>query len=41
VLAIGLSDASCGVYWREEGDAEMVREIAEKLQNWRAELEQV
>lgn len=38
VLAIGVSESSCGVYWREDGDEETVRELAAKLLNWRAEL---
>lgn len=41
VLAVGLSDASCGVYWREDGDEETVHELAVKLLDWKAALEQV
>ena len=39
VLALGLSESSCGCYWREEGDEETVREIAARLAAWGSELE--
>lgn len=38
VLALGVSEASCGVFWREEGEADTVRQIAELLADWRAVL---
>jgi hypothetical protein len=34
-LATGIDEASCGVYWREEGDAEAVAAIAAALHAWR------
>lgn len=37
-LAIGCSEASCGCYWREEGDLDDVAKIAALLQRWAAEL---
>lgn len=39
VLALGVSEASCGVYWREEGDENTVRDLALLLQAWQAQLE--
>lgn len=39
VLALTLSDASCGCYWREDGDLEMVTEIADLLTRWAHECE--
>jgi hypothetical protein len=39
VLALSVSDASCGCYWREEGDEETVRGIAGLLADWAASLE--
>jgi hypothetical protein len=39
VLALGISDASCGCYWREDGDPGTVREIAEALALWAEESE--
>ena len=39
VLALGLGETSCGVYWREQGDENTVRELASLLQQWQAQLE--
>lgn len=39
VLALGVGEASCGVYWREEGDENTVRELASLLQQWQAQLD--
>ena len=39
VLALGVGETSCGVYWREEGDDNTVRELASLLQQWQAQLE--
>lgn len=41
VLALRVNEASCGVYWREEGDENTVRDIASLLQAWQAQLEGV
>jgi hypothetical protein len=38
VLAIDLGPASCGVYWREAGDEDTVRHLAEILRDWRDEI---
>ncbi|MEE4277251.1 MAG: hypothetical protein V2I82_02145 [Halieaceae bacterium] len=38
VLAVDLGPDSCGVYWREEGDEDTVRMLAEKLRAWRDEI---
>lgn len=35
VLALGLSQASCGLLWREQGDTEQVVEFARLLMLWR------
>jgi hypothetical protein len=37
-LAFGVDAASCGVYWREDGDSATVAGIADALLQWRAEL---
>lgn len=34
VLAVGLSEASCGLYWREEGSPEEVDDFAQVLKAW-------
>ena len=38
VLALAQSEASCGLYWREDGEVEEVENLAQLLQQWRAEL---
>lgn len=38
ILAADAGRASCGVYWREEGNETLVRELAEILAAWRDEL---
>lgn len=38
VLALGLSQSSCGLFWREQGDAGQVEELAAMLRLWRDEL---
>lgn len=38
VLALESGRASCGVYWREEGDEAGVLSLAETLSSWRDEL---
>jgi hypothetical protein len=40
VLAIEVSPASCGVYWREEGDEDEVENLARILGDWRDSLTQ-
>jgi hypothetical protein len=39
VLALGVSEGSCGCYWREEGDCETVQQIAAFLLAWGRDLE--
>jgi hypothetical protein len=39
VLALGVSEASCGVYWREEGDVNCVDGIAAALARWAEDIE--
>ena len=34
ILASSIDEASCGVYWREEGGVEMVEQIAHSLETW-------
>ncbi|MEM1402408.1 MAG: hypothetical protein AAGG55_03680 [Pseudomonadota bacterium] len=34
VLAASISEASCGVFWREEGDENLVRDLAALLKDW-------
>jgi hypothetical protein len=38
VLALGVSQDSCGLFWREDGDENQVRELAARLQQWRESL---
>lgn len=38
VPAFGVSENSCGVYWQEQGDEHLVREIAGLLQDWKAQI---
>ena len=38
VLAASISEASCGVFWREEGDEDRVRDIAVSLKEWSGAL---
>lgn len=38
VLAIEVSAASCGIFWREEGDENLVRSLAATLAAWGDEL---
>jgi hypothetical protein len=38
VLALSASEDSCGLFWREEGDENLVREMAVLLQQWRDAL---
>lgn len=38
ILAIAVSEESCGVFWQEQGDESMVREIALLLERWKADL---
>ncbi|WOJ94246.1 hypothetical protein R0135_03540 [Congregibacter variabilis] len=38
ILAIGVSDESCGVFWQELGDETLVREIAVLLNQWKDDL---
>ncbi len=38
VLAIDLGPTSCGLYWREDGDEDLVRDLARELTEWRDEL---
>jgi len=38
ILAAEAGRATCGVYWREEGDVEMVEKLASHLASWRNEL---
>lgn len=40
VLALGLSEDSCGCYWREEGDRDTVQSIARLLHAWAGSLEE-
>ena len=35
VLALGQSEDSCGLYWREEGGVDEVRKLADLLLQWR------
>ena len=35
VLAVEVSGASCGLYWREDGDEDTVRAMAGLLASWR------
>lgn len=39
VLAIGLSESSCGCYWAEDGESETVQCIAALLHRWALDLE--
>lgn len=38
VLALGVSQESCGLFWQEEGDENLVRELASQLHLWRDSL---
>ncbi|WP_439101691.1 hypothetical protein [Congregibacter sp.] len=38
VLAIGMSEESCGIFWQERGDENTVREIADLLEQWKGNL---
>ncbi|WP_439107066.1 hypothetical protein [Congregibacter sp.] len=38
VLALGLSEESCGVFWHERGDEAVVQEIADLLKQWRGKI---
>jgi hypothetical protein len=38
ILAVGVSEESCGVFWQEQGDESLVREIALLLMQWREDL---
>lgn len=38
ILAVGVSEESCGVFWQEQGDESLVREIALLLMQWRDDL---
>lgn len=38
VLAASIDEASCGVYWREDGDASIVEEIVALVSAWRDEI---
>jgi hypothetical protein len=39
VLALGISEGSCGVYWQEDGEEETVQALAALLQRWAGEAE--
>jgi len=38
ILALGVSEESCGVFWQEQGDESLVAEIAVLLEQWKGEL---
>lgn len=38
VLAIAVSEESCGIFWQERGDDNLVREIAVLLEQWKGEV---
>lgn len=38
ILAVGVSEESCGVFWQEQGDESLVREIAVLLTQWKDAL---
>jgi hypothetical protein len=38
MLAASVDDASCGIYWREDGDEELVEKIRVDLEAWAAEI---
>ena len=38
VLAASVDEASCGVYWREDGDAAVVEDIVRLISAWRDEI---
>ncbi|EAQ97875.1 hypothetical protein [Congregibacter litoralis] len=38
VLAIAVSEESCGIFWQERGDEDTVREIAALLEDWKGNL---
>lgn len=38
ILAASVDEASCGVYWREDGDAAVVEEIVTLVSAWRDEI---
>jgi hypothetical protein len=39
VLALGITESSCGVYWQEEGEEETVRALAALLTRWAGDAE--
>jgi hypothetical protein len=38
ILAASIDESSCGLYWREEGDADIVDQIIATLGSWSSEL---
>ena len=38
ILAASIDDSSCGLYWREEGEAEIVDQIIATLSTWSAAI---
>lgn len=38
VLAAAVDEASCGLFWREDGDENRVRELAAILGQWRQQI---
>lgn len=39
ILAVSVSESSCGCYWREDGEADTVADIARILSDWALEME--
>ncbi|MFK8043181.1 hypothetical protein [Congregibacter sp.] len=38
IQAVAVSEESCGIFWQEQGDEDLVREIAALLESWRDDL---
>jgi len=38
ILALGLDEGSCGVYWKEAGDEADVQQIVDALEAWQGQL---
>lgn len=39
VLALGISEGSCGIYWQEDGEEETVQALAALLTRWAGDAE--